>query len=258
MTATATPAPATNPANIGDRIRAAILGHRRPRTEAPPPLAAALDEPRAAAVLESFAALMDRLHETREEMDRATEAVRQADGLDLAELVKAGQPLPRLGTMRADAENLQVECRALKSAADAAAADAGRAVDYLVRVSRDRLDIAEGRCLAAEPPAFLALPADLQRAAVRSLPWWGELLALREGLNAGHRPRLPVVRAEAGEGFPVRLADWRTEPRTAFERLQGALGPRDSWHPRQVADSCRRFLATVAEIKRRAEGEPAE
>lgn len=238
----------TAPQNtLADRIKAAILSGRAPKPlpDVAPP--APMSEQRAVETLSKFADLLERLESARGQMDTAHEAIAEAGKLDLAALVEAGKPLPKLGTLRADAENLTVEVAATKSAADSMTASAGLAISRLLAVSGERLDLIEVGLRASNPlPAWM--DTALVDSAIRQLPEWAAMVALRHRLTVANRPKIPAIRAE---GSGLRLQDWRIVPKSEADAKRGPLGSRDAWSPTTLAAQCREYLATVEEIRGR-------
>lgn len=239
---------------IAESIRKMVLRGRKPvtpETLTPPP---PMPEARAAETLSRFAEILDRLEASRRAMDRAHDSVIEAGKLDLAELVATGQPLPKLGTLRAGAEDSSVEVAATKAAADAMAADAGAAISRLRDVAAERLDLLE-LALRTETTLPAWLDRSTAESAIRSMPQWQEIANFRHRLTVAHRPRIPVVLAGPAK---VRLPDWRVAPMAPSDKARGPLGSRDSWSPAGIADQCRAFLSTVAEIKTKATSKPEQ
>ena len=239
---------------IAESIRNVVLRGRKPVTPEPPTPPTTMPEAKATDTLVRFAEILDRLEASRRAMDRAHDSVIEAGRLDLGELVATGQPLPKLGTLRAGAEDSSVEVAATKAAADAMAADACAAISRLCDVSDERLELLD---LALRTKT--TLPAWLDRStaesAIRSMPQWQEIANFRHRLTVAHRPRIPAVLAGPGK---VRLPDWRVAPMAPSDKARGPLAPKDSWSPAGLADQCRVFLSTVAEIKTKATSKPEQ
>lgn len=188
---------------ISEKIRTAVLAGRR-IAQKPEPQTATLAPDQARQTLERFADLLRQLSTSRAEMDKAQKLAADSRGVDLAELMLEGKPLPDLAGLAANAESTRLRTAALRQALDRLTTDASRATQALKQHEVALLEALEsGVKDQIERPGWMS-PEDFGRQLMQA-PAMQEIERLRQT----PKPQLPMV-LNGSKG--KALKNYRVEP----------------------------------------------
>jgi len=240
--------------SISSKIQNAVLRGRAVLERRQPTKAESLTPAQARQNLGKFAELLTRLGDSRDELDTAQKVSDEAQSRpeDLTARFLETGTLPKPGELEDQASSGKLLTSIIKSALDKLAADASRSIGVLLEVKRRKLSEIETEIRAGiERPAWMR-PEDFNLA-VAGCP---ALIAIGN-LSRVSPPLLPLVVVAdetpllPGERYKptsVGLGEYRTRPKTAWERKH-IMGNDDAFDPRTLSGDITRWMRHLEEVE---------